>query len=102
MSRQRRIWTDEEILDAFVANPLDQLATLAIAHQHAPRLREFAQVVIAHEGCEMLGMIDTAVVDGVKKAIASLTEKPSDWPLSRWLDHCVEIRAQKLRALPTL
>ncbi len=102
MSQVRRIWTDDEIVSALVADPTNLKATLAIAHQHAPNLKEFAEVVIAHPGSTKLGLTEKAVVDGVKKAVSDLSEKPEDWSLTRWLRCCVEKRAQQMRTVHLL
>jgi hypothetical protein len=100
MSQPLRIWTDEDILAALATNPLDLKATIAIATQHVPRLRELADTVISCQSKRALRLVDTAVVSGVKTAVANLKSKSPNWSLARWLDHCVEQKAQSLGNFP--
>ena len=78
--------------------PIDDL----LANSTSYNVAVFAGVVIAHAGMKKLGLVDRAVVDGVKTAIATIEEKPADWTLTRWLRSSVEKRAQRIRTVHLL
>ncbi|MBI2476825.1 hypothetical protein HYV72_01495 [Candidatus Uhrbacteria bacterium] len=83
-------WSDEQIIGTLLKDKLDIKATIALVSKYKLKLEETARHNLGLRG----DRVDTAVKNGLQKAIFNIKERPSKTSLFDWVnDHVAKAAA---------